>query len=108
MVEKLGIQGFHYDVKELFEPITKTITVTSQKLLEETRFNTQPIEKLDDSNKYVKTLESMNKNETILSSMIRTIAKFLVPKSKSQFRLLDDPDSDNWNDYGMNGGKVTI
>ena len=37
--------------------------------------------------------------------MIRPIAKLLEPKNKSQFRLLDDPDSDNWNDCKMNGEK---
>ena len=40
--------------------------------------------------------------------MIRPIAKVLVPKNESQFRLLDDPGSDNWNDYKMNGEKVTL
>ena len=39
----------------------------------------------------------MKKNGVLHSSLIRPIAKLLVPKSKSQFRLLDDPDSDNWN-----------
>ena len=34
LVEKLGKQGFHYDVIKLFEPITKTLTDTSQILLE--------------------------------------------------------------------------
>ena len=56
----------------------------------------------------LKTLESMNKNEVIHSSLIRSIAKLLVPKNQSQFRLLDDPDSDNWNDYKMNGEKVSL
>ena len=50
----------------------------------------------------------MNKNEIIHSSLIRPIAKLLVRKSKSQFRLLNDPDSDNWKNYKMNGQKVTI
>ena len=50
----------------------------------------------------------MNKNEVIHSSLIRPIAKLLVPKNKSQFRLLDDSDSDNWNDYKMNGENFTI
>ena len=50
----------------------------------------------------------MNKNELIHSSLIGPIAKLLVPKNKSQFRLLDDPDSDNWNDYKANGEKVTL
>ena len=79
MVEKLGKQGFHYDIKELFEPIRKTVTDTSQKLLEETKINTKAIENLDQSNKYVETLELMNKNEVIDSSLIRPIAKLLVP-----------------------------
>ena len=47
LVEKLGKEGFHYDVKELNEQITKSVTGTSQKLLEETQFNTKAIENLD-------------------------------------------------------------
>ena len=35
LVEKLGKQGFHHDVKELIEPITKTDTDSCQKLFEE-------------------------------------------------------------------------
>ena len=62
---------------------------------------------LDESNKSIKTLESMNKDEVIHSSLIRPIAKLLVPKNKSHFRLLDDPDSANWIDYEMKREKVT-
>ena len=40
--------------------------------------------------------------------MIRPVAKRLIPKNKNQFRLLDDPDSDNWNAYKMNGEKNTL
>ena len=29
-VEKIGKQGYHYNIRELFEPITKTLTDTSQ------------------------------------------------------------------------------
>ena len=36
LVEKLGKQGFHNDVKEIFEPITKAVTDSNHKLLEET------------------------------------------------------------------------
>ena len=57
---------------------------------------------------FVKTLESVNKNEVIHSSLIRPIAKLLVPKNKSQFRLLDDLDSDKWNDYKMNGENFSL
>ena len=50
----------------------------------------------------------MNKNEVIPSSLIRPIAKFLVPENKSQFRLLDDLDSDNWKDYKLTREKVSL
>ena len=56
LVEKLGKQSSHYDVKEVFEPITKTLTNTSQKLLEGTISNTKAIENLDGLNKYKKNL----------------------------------------------------
>ena len=59
--DKLGKQGFHYDTKQLFEPIRTAVTDTSQKLIEETKINTKAIENMDDSNKYVKTLELMKK-----------------------------------------------
>ena len=108
LVEKLGKQGYHYDIKELIEPITKAVTDSNQKTLEETKCTTKAIMELDESRKYIKTLESMNENEVIHSSLIRPIAKLLVPKNKSQFRLLDDLDSDQWNDYKMKGEKVTI
>ena len=85
MVEKLGKQGYHYVIKE---PITKPLTDTSQKLLEETKSNTKAFENLDESNKYVKNLESMNKNEVIHSSFIRPIAKLLVPQKKSHFLIV--------------------
>ena len=108
MVIKLGKQGYRYDLKEIFEPITKPVTDGNRKLLEDTKSNTKAIENLDESNKYIRILESMNKKEVIHSTLIRPIAKPLVPKNKNQFRLLDDPDSDNWNDYKMNGEKVTL
>ena len=41
--------------------------------------------------------------------MIRPVAKHLVPKNKSKFRLLEDPDSDSRKDWKINDGeKLTI
>ena len=50
----------------------------------------------------------MIKNEVIHSRLIRPISKLSVPKNKSCFRLVDDPDSDNWNGYQMSGEKVSL
>ena len=108
LVEKPGKQGFHYDTKQLLEPITKAVTDSNQKLPEETKSLTKAIKNLDESNRYVKTLESMNKNEVNGLGLIRPIAKLLVLKNKSQFKLVHDPDSDIWNDYKMHREKVTI
>ena len=107
-VEKMGKQGLHCNIKEIFEPITKAVTDGNQKLHEETSCNTKSFEELDESNVHIKALELMNKNRIIHSSLIRPIAKLLEPTIKSQFRIHDDPDSDNWKDYIMKGEKVTI
>ena len=48
----------------------------------------------------------MNKNEVNHSNLIGTIAKLVEAKNENQFRLLDDPDSDNWIDYEMIGEKI--
>ena len=106
LIDKLGKQGFEYDTKELFELITKAITDNSQKLLEETKSTTKTIDELDESNVPVKASELLNKNGVLDSRLIRPIEKLLVPTKKSNFRLYDDPDSDNWNGYIMNGKKL--
>ena len=99
LVENLGKQGFHYGIKRLFEPITQAATDSSQKIIEETKSNAKAFLELDESIVFKKTLELMNKNGVNHSSLSRPIAKHLVPENKSHFRLHDDPDSDNWNDY---------
>ena len=107
LFEKFGKQGYHYDIKELFEPITIAVTDTSQNLLEKSKSTAKVIEELDESDLHVKALELMNKNGVIHSSLIRPIAKLLVPTNWSQFRLYDDPDSDDLNDCIMPIEKVT-
>ena len=64
--------------------------------------------KMDESKDYIKNLELRNKNGVIHLNLIRLFAKVCVPENKSPFRLHDDPGSDNWNDYIMNGEKVAI
>ena len=65
LVEKLGKQGFHYDARELFEPITKTVTHSNPKLLEETKSTEKAFESLDETSVHLKGLELMNKNGVI-------------------------------------------
>ena len=85
LVEKSGKQGFPYDTKELFDPLTKAVTDTSQKLLDETKSTTKAFDELDESNVHVKVLELTNKKGVIGSSLIRPIAKILVATNEIQF-----------------------
>ena len=50
----------------------------------------------------------MNQTGLIDSSLITPIAKIVVPTNKDQFRLYDDLDCDNWSDYVMIVGKITL
>ena len=88
--------------------MTKLVTDSNQKLHELIKFNTKAIDGMNESNIHVKDLELMKKNGVIHSSLIRPLAKLLVPTNKRHFRLFDDRDSEKWNDYKMNGEKVTI
>ena len=106
MYGKLGTQGFHYDTKELFEPIIKALEDNNQKLLEETKSTTKEIEEMDESNFHVKPSEILNRNGVILSSLIRPTAKLLVPTNRSQFWLNDELNSDIWKDFVVNGEKL--
>ena len=85
MVEKSGKQHFHYDMKELIEPITKAVTGTSHELLEKIQSTTTALEASDESNVQVKASELMNKNRVIDSSLIRPIAKPLHQQMKVNF-----------------------
>ena len=45
------------DTKELFEPLTKTVTDTSQKSHEKTKSTTEAVEELDEASVHAKALE---------------------------------------------------
>ena len=60
LAERLRKQGFHFDIKELLKPVTKAVTDTSQKLLEDTKSTKKTIGELDESNVYVKVSELVN------------------------------------------------
>ena len=82
LVESFGKQGFHYDTRELSEPIAKAVTDTSEKVLAETKSNTKASEELGESKIHVKAMKLVNKYGLIDSSLIRPIAKILVPRMK--------------------------
>ena len=89
MQEFVGEQYSFYNAKDPYEPISKAVTDTSAKLLENNS-TTKSIEELNESNVYVKALELLNRNEEIDLSLIRLLANLIKPQFKSKFRLIGD------------------
>ena len=65
LVEMLGEQGFQYDTKQFFEPITKRVTDASQKVIEKAISTTNANEELDELYFHVKALQRMSKNGVV-------------------------------------------
>ena len=74
LVRKLGKKGFHYDTKELFEPICKAATDTTEIMHEDSKSTTRAIEEMNESIVHVKDLKLRNRNGEQDTSLIRTIA----------------------------------
>ena len=98
--DKLGEQNFHEDIKKVFEPVTKSLEITSEKitrtLTENSIKNNQAIENLDN-----KLLEIMNDRGILASYLMSPLSKITNPENKSQFRLIKDPSSNRVNDLLM-------
>ena len=101
--EMLGKQSFHYDSREFFEPITKTVIDASEKVLEETNSPTKVIEESNESIVHMKALELMNEIGVTDTRITRLLATLLVPQYKFHFGLCDESDSDNLRDYIRDG-----
>ena len=81
--EKLGRQCFHDIAKEPLEPITKTVTKTSGKLLGESTVTTKAIEEKNESNVHVEAFELMSNNAVFDTGFIRGFANLIVREIKS-------------------------
>ena len=99
---KLGKQNFHEDLKEVFEPITKSLEKSSEnitKTITETSFkNNKAISDLTE-----KVLESMNDKGMIAPYLASSLVNLFKPENKSQFRLRKDPSSIKMNDVLLHG-----
>ena len=100
--EKLGKQDFHYDMEEVFEPVTEKQSKQQelsekqiQALRDSTQTTTQAIENQaraiehssDILNKSLqKSIKDANSNQ-VDSSIVKTVSNLLSDKNKSQFSL---------------------
>ena len=99
---KLGKQNFHEDLKEVFEPITKSLEKSSENITktitETSNKNNKAISDLNE-----KVLESMNDKGMIAPYLASSLVNLFKPENKSQFRLRKDPSSIKMNDVLLHG-----
>ena len=106
--DKLLKQNFHEDMKEVFEPITKSLQNTSEnitKTITETSIkNNKAISDLNE-----KVLELMNDKGLIAPYLASSLVEVFKSDNKSHFRLRKDHSSTKVNDFLIHGKKpVTI
>ena len=89
--DKLGKQNFHEDMKEIFEPITKSLVNTSENvtktITENSINNNKTISYLNE-----KVLELMN-DKGLIAPYLASSVNLFKPENKSQFRLWKDLNS---------------
>ena len=99
---KLGKQNFHEDLKEVFEPITKSLEDTSENITktitESSINNNKAISDLKE-----KILELMNDKGMIAPYLASSLVNLFKPENKSHFRLGKDPNSTKMNDFLIHG-----
>ena len=100
--DELGKQNFHEDLKEVFEPITKSLENTSEnktKTITETSIrNNKAISDLNE-----KFSELMNDKGMIAPYLATSLVNLFKPENKSQFRLRKDHNSTKMNDFLIHG-----
>ena len=98
---KLGEQNFHEDMKKVFEPVTKSLENTSEKLTnaitDSSIKNNQAIENVNN-----KLLEIMNDRGILATYLMSPLSKITNPENTTQFKLVKDANSNRVNDLNIN------
>ena len=95
--DKLGKQNFHEDIKEVFEPVTKTIKDVSQDVTKTLMITAKEINQvLENLNN--KLLEIMNDRGILASYLMTPLSKITNPENNTQFKLVKDYNSNRVND----------
>ena len=99
--DKLGEQNFHEDMKNVFEPVTRTLENTSENLtkaITETSIkNNLAIENINNN-----LLEIMNDRGILATYLMSPLSRITNPENASQFKLVKDPSSNRVNDLKIN------
>ena len=97
LVEEVGKQGYHYDIKEVIEPITNSIKDISEDV------TITMVESSKENNKALTTLnnklsEIMNDRGIIASYLLSLLSIITNPEKFTQFKLVKDYSSNTVND----------
>ena len=99
--EKLEKQNFHEDMTEVFEPLNNTLKKTSENITKTiTEFSIDNNKAISDLNE--KILELMNDRGIIASYLMFPLSKIINPDNSTQFKLVDDSNSNRVNDLKIN------
>ena len=95
--DKLGKQNFHEDIKNVFEPVTKSLENPfrdiTKAVTESSEMNNEVLNILNN-----KLLEIMNDRGIIASYLITLLSKITNLENFSQFKLVKDHNSNRVND----------
>ena len=98
--DKLGEQNFHENIKKVFEPVTKSLENTSEKITnaitDSSIKNNQAIENVNN-----KLLEIMKDRGILSSYLMSPLSRITNPENSSQFKLVKDHNSNRVNDLLM-------
>ena len=101
LLDKLGKQNFHEDMKKVFEPVTKSLENTSENLtkaITETSIkNNLAIENINNN-----LLEIMNDRGILTTYLMSPLSRITNPENTTQFKLVKDHNSNRVNDLLIN------
>ena len=99
--DKLGKQNFYEDMKEVFDPATKSIKDVcddvAKTMTESSNKKNQVLEKLNN-----KLLEIMNDRGILATYLMSPLSKITNPENSTEFKLLKDSSSSGINDLKKN------
>ena len=95
--DKVGKQSFHEEMKNLFEPVTKTIKDVSEDVTK-TMMTTSKENNLALQNLNHKLLETMNDRGLLASYLMSPLSKIIGPEISKQYKLVKDSSSARVND----------
>ena len=100
--DNLGKQIFHGDLKEVLEPITKSLEKTSENLTKTfTEVSVKNNKAISDLNE--KILELMKDKGMIAPYLASSLVNLFKPENKSQFGLRKDLNSTEMNEFLIHG-----